>query len=110
MQAICLNLSIVSSFTIILEKASIKIIISNIKGAANNESSHVLWIDIIFSPPQKMAESYSSRALFESPTVGTYLITTKWSGCSWLGYKTGLFPTISSITEAFVISFDLKHL
>ena len=57
-----------------------------------------------------MDESYSSKALLESPTDGTYLITTKWSGCSWLGYNIGLFPTISSITEAFVISLDLKHL
>jgi hypothetical protein len=57
-----------------------------------------------------MEESYSSRARFESPTEGTYLITTKSSGCCSEGYNIGLFDTISSITEALVISFDLKHL
>ena len=57
-----------------------------------------------------MEESYSSKARLESPTEGIYLITTKWSGCSCEGYKIGLFETISSITEALVISLDLKHL
>ena len=57
-QAICLNESIVSSLRVTLVNNSIKIIISIINGAANNESSHVLWIEIIFSPPQKIEESY----------------------------------------------------
>ena len=47
------------------------------RGAANKESSQVLCIDIIFSPPQNIEESYSSKARLESPTEGTYLITTK---------------------------------
>ena len=34
-----------------------------------------------------MSESYSSNALFESPTLGTYFITTMWSGCSLFGQK-----------------------
>jgi hypothetical protein len=30
----------------------------------------------------KISLVYSSIALFESPTAGTYLMTTTWSGCS----------------------------
>lgn len=30
----------------------------------------------------KISLVYSSIARFESPTAGTYLITTTWSGCS----------------------------
>jgi hypothetical protein len=37
-----------------------------------------------------MSESYSFNALFESPTLGIYFITTMWSGCSLFGYKIGL--------------------
>ena len=50
---------------------------SKMRGAANKESSQVLWMEMIFSPPQKMEESYSSKARLESPTEGIYLITTK---------------------------------
>ena len=64
----------VSSLIVTLEKTSISIIISKIRGAANKESSQVLWMEMIFSPPQKMEESYSSKARLESPTEGIYLI------------------------------------
>ena len=51
-------------------------------GVASSESSHVLCITIVFVPPMKISDVYSSIARFESPTRGTYLITTTWSGCS----------------------------
>lgn len=45
---------------------------SKIRGAANNESSHVLCITIVLRPPMKISEVYSSIALLLSPTYGTY--------------------------------------
>ena len=45
-------------------------------GAASNESSQVLCRTIVFCPPIKISEVYSSIARLLSPTYGTYLITT----------------------------------
>ena len=45
-------------------------------GAARRESSHVLCMTIVFFPPMNISDVYSSIALLESPTYGTYLITT----------------------------------
>jgi hypothetical protein len=44
---------------------------------ANNESSHVLCIAIVFFPFINISDVYSSSARFESPTYGTYFITTQ---------------------------------
>lgn len=40
-------------------------------GVARSESSQVLCITIVFFPPMKISEVYSSMARFESPTYGT---------------------------------------
>lgn len=49
---------------------------SKMRGLARSESSHVLCMEIVFLPPMKISDVYSSSARFESPTYGTYLITT----------------------------------
>lgn len=45
-------------------------------GTARRESSQMLYEEIVFTPPRKIYEVYSSKALLESPTKGTYLMTT----------------------------------
>jgi hypothetical protein len=45
-------------------------------GTASRESSQILYDEMVLTPPRKIYEVYSSRALLESPTNGTYLITT----------------------------------
>mmetsp|Transcript_6551 Transcript_6551/g.24714 ORF Transcript_6551/g.24714 Transcript_6551/m.24714 type:complete len:323 (+) Transcript_6551:170-1138(+) len=82
---------------------------SRISGAASSESSHVLCITIVDLPPMKISLVYSSIALLLSPTYGTYLITTTWSGCSPGLYKSSFDATMSSTTLLFEISLDLKH-
>lgn len=87
---------------------------SKMRGVASRLSSHVLCMTRVFLPPMKIslvylremlqketgdkrahnvtktqwakAESHSSIARLLSPTYGTYLITTTWSGCSSLAY------------------------
>mmetsp|Transcript_34911 Transcript_34911/g.67917 ORF Transcript_34911/g.67917 Transcript_34911/m.67917 type:complete len:224 (+) Transcript_34911:49-720(+) len=63
-------------------QSSVRIARSRIKGEANRESSHVLCITIVLSPPMKILVVYSSRARLLSRTNGTYFITTRWSGFS----------------------------
>lgn len=46
------------------------------RGLARRESSQVLCIEIVLRPPMKISEVYSSKARLESPTYGTYFITT----------------------------------
>jgi len=48
---------------------------SKMRGAANNESSHVLCIAMVFLPPINISDVYSSMALLLSPTYGTYCTT-----------------------------------
>jgi hypothetical protein len=52
---------------------------STMMGTARRESSQMLYEEMVFIPPMKIYEEYSSRALLESPTKGTYLMTTSWS-------------------------------
>lgn len=61
---------------VILVISSPRTSISIIRGTANNESSQMLYVEMVLIPPKKIYEVYSSRALLESPTYGTYLITT----------------------------------
>ena len=51
-------------------------------------------------PPMKMSLVYSSSARLESPTAGTYLMTTQWSGLSPLPYSSALLATMSSTWRA----------
>jgi len=46
------------------------------RGTARRESSQILYEEIVLIPFINIREEYSSRALFESPTKGTYLMTT----------------------------------
>ncbi|BAT10554.1 Os10g0369950 [Oryza sativa Japonica Group] len=55
---------------------------SRMMGAARSESSQVLCSTMVFFPPMKISEVYSSMALLLSPTYGIYLMTMTWSGCS----------------------------
>ena len=61
---------------LILVNNSPRTTISIIRGTASSESSHMLYDVIVFVPPRKIYEEYSSIALFESPTNGTYFMTT----------------------------------
>mmetsp|Transcript_55487 Transcript_55487/g.133832 ORF Transcript_55487/g.133832 Transcript_55487/m.133832 type:complete len:208 (-) Transcript_55487:1004-1627(-) len=79
---------------------------SMMSGAASSESSHVLCIAIVFVPPMKIWDVYSSMARLESLTAGTYLITTVWSGCSPSAYSSLFEATMSSTTLLLEISFD----
>merc|ERR1719486_483162 len=78
------------------------------RGVASSESSHVLCITMVCWPPMKMSAVYSSIARLLSPTLGTYLMTTTWSGCSSSPYRMRLEPTMSSTTLDFEISLDRK--
>ena len=49
-------------------------------GVASRESTHVLCITIVFVPPMKISDVYSSIARFESPTAGTYLAAASGDG------------------------------
>ena len=60
----------------ILVKSSPSTTISIMIGTASNESSHILYVEIVLIPSIKILEEYSSKALFESPTNGIYLIIT----------------------------------
>eukprot|EP00966_Prymnesium_polylepis_P307274 7100648-Prymnesium_polylepis.1 len=79
---------------------------SRMSGVASSESSHVLCITIVLVPPIKISEVYSSIARFESATVGTYLMTTTWSGCSRGLYMIELDWTMSSTTFDLEISLE----
>mmetsp|Transcript_21233 Transcript_21233/g.36381 ORF Transcript_21233/g.36381 Transcript_21233/m.36381 type:complete len:258 (+) Transcript_21233:808-1581(+) len=79
---------------------------SRMSGVASRESSHVLCITIVFVPPMKISDVYSSIARFESATAGTYLMTTTWSGCSCGLYRIRLDMTMSSTTFDLEISFE----
>mmetsp|Transcript_1158 Transcript_1158/g.2620 ORF Transcript_1158/g.2620 Transcript_1158/m.2620 type:complete len:234 (+) Transcript_1158:2234-2935(+) len=57
---------------------------------------------MVFLPPMKISDVYSSMARFESPTYGTCLITTTWSGCSSSSNSMRFDSTMSSTT------FDLE--
>jgi hypothetical protein len=59
-------------------------------GAARSESSQVLCSTMVFLPPMKISEVYSSMALLLSPTYGTY--------CK----KMGKFPSKSNICILFL--------
>ncbi len=65
----------------ILVKSSPRTIISIMIGTARSESSQILYVEIVFVPPKKIYDVYSSKALLLSPTNGTYLMTTSWSIC-----------------------------
>ena len=67
-------------------------------------SSQVLCMTMVERPPMKISEVYSSMARLLSPTYGTYLITTMWSGCSPGLYKMLLLATMSSTTFDLLIS------
>ena len=82
---------------------------SRMSGAANSESSHVLCITMVDRPPMKISDVYSSIARLLSPTYGTYLITTTWSGCSPGWYSSSFDATMSSTTLDLLISFERKH-
>mmetsp|Transcript_21119 Transcript_21119/g.49876 ORF Transcript_21119/g.49876 Transcript_21119/m.49876 type:complete len:250 (-) Transcript_21119:684-1433(-) len=71
-------------------------------GVAKSESSQVLCIAMVFFPPMKISDVYSSMARFESPTYGTCLMTTTWSGCSSSSKRMRFDSTMSSTT------FDLE--
>jgi hypothetical protein len=91
----------------ILVKSSPKMIISIMIGTAKRESSQMLYVEIVFVPPKKIYEEYSSRALLLSPTKGTYFITTSWSMWSFpSGYKILFALMASSKTPPFEIFFD----
>lgn len=45
---------------------------SRMMGAARSESSQVLCSTMVFFPPMKISEVYSSMALLLSPTYGIY--------------------------------------
>merc|ERR1719487_372299 len=83
---------------------------SRIKGAASSESSQVLCMTIVLVPPMKIWLVYSSIARFESPTVGMYLITMQWSGCSPGLYRRPFDSTMSFTTSDLEISFERKHM
>merc|ERR1719399_1248300 len=79
---------------------------SRMSGVASSESSHVLCITIVFVPPIKISDVYSSIARLESATYGTYLMTTTWSGCSCGSYSIRFDITMSSTTFDLEISFE----
>mmetsp|Transcript_5615 Transcript_5615/g.15469 ORF Transcript_5615/g.15469 Transcript_5615/m.15469 type:complete len:301 (+) Transcript_5615:134-1036(+) len=79
---------------------------SMISGAASRLSSHVLCMAMVLVPPMKMREVYSSSARLLSPTCGTYLMTTQWSGCSPSAYIRRLEATMSSTTLLLLISLE----
>jgi len=64
------------SSIVILVRSSLIMSKSSITGAARSESSQMLYEEIVFNPPIKICDEYSSNALLESPTKGTYLMTT----------------------------------
>merc|ERR1719353_621946 len=61
---------------------------------------------MVLVPPMKISEVYSSIARLLSATVGTYLMTTTWSGCSRGLYMIELELTMSSTTFDLLISFE----
>lgn len=89
--------------TLIREHSSPSMARSRMSGAAKRESSQVLWMTSVLWPPIMISLVYSSIARLLSPTYGTYLITTTWSGCSSLAYKMLFDWTISSTTLLFEI-------
>jgi len=92
---------------VILENNSASTVMSYMSGTANSESSHTLYEAIVFRPFMKISDVYSSMARFESPTNGTYFITTSWS--MFLlpsGYRTLLADIASSSTPALEIFLD----
>merc|ERR1719364_228141 len=90
------------------EHMSARMARSRMSGVASSESSHVLCITMVCWPPMKISAEYSSIARFESPTLGTYLMTTTWSGCSSSLYRMRLEPTMSSTTLDLEISLERK--
>merc|ERR1719183_2178556 len=88
------------------ETMSARMARSRMSGVASSESSHVLCITMVCWPPMKMSAVYSSIARLLSPTLGTYLMTTTWSGCSSSLYRMRLEPTMSSTTLDLEISLD----
>jgi len=90
--------------------SSAMMIKSNITPNASSESSQVLWITYYYCPPMEISLIYSSKARLESPTVGIYLITTRWSGCSLGEYRSGLESTTSLTTPPLLISLLLNYL
>mmetsp|Transcript_32245 Transcript_32245/g.66733 ORF Transcript_32245/g.66733 Transcript_32245/m.66733 type:complete len:332 (+) Transcript_32245:77-1072(+) len=93
-------------FSEIRSKSSVRMTRSMMSGAASSESSHVLCITTVLVPPMKISDTYSSIARLLSPTFGTYLITTTWSGCSPGSYRMLLLATMSSTTFDLEISLD----
>lgn len=64
---------------------------------------------MVFQPPMKISEMYSSIAFLESPVVGQYFITIVWSISIFpSGYKTLFEAKISSTQLDFDFSFDLN--
>merc|ERR1711988_455805 len=90
------------------EHISARMARSRMSGVASSESSQVLCMTMVLVPPMKISEVYSSMARFESATLGTYLMTTTWSGCSSSLYRMRLEPTMSSTTFDLEISLDRK--
>lgn len=62
--------------------SSVSMARSSMMGAARSESSQVLCSTSVLVPPSISSDVYSSIARLLSPTYGTYLMTTQWSGSS----------------------------
>jgi hypothetical protein len=65
-------LTVPSGFSWILVLSSARSTRSRMIGAARSESSQVLCSTMVFLPPMKISDVYSSIALLLSPTYGTY--------------------------------------
>ena len=74
--AACSHMHIKTHLTVMRSASSARMTRSKMSGEASSESSHVLCMEIVLTPPMKISLVYSSRARFESATYGTYLITT----------------------------------